>query len=74
MNSNFAIIDNMKVEEPIMSRTLKTDTGMNFPFHDLQSFEVLFRQYYQMLCAYAYRFVNDPDSAEEIVQDLFFRL
>ena len=41
---------------------------------DLQSFEVLFRQYYQMLCSYAFRFVNDTDTAEEIVQDLFYKL
>jgi RNA polymerase sigma-70 factor (ECF subfamily) len=64
----------MKIEEPIMDRTLKNDTGMQFPFQDLQSFELLFRQYYQMLCAYAYRFVNDSETAEEIVQDLFYKL
>jgi RNA polymerase sigma-70 factor (ECF subfamily) len=44
------------------------------PFKDIQSFEVLFRQYYQMLCSYAYRFVNDTDMAEEIVQELFYKL
>jgi RNA polymerase sigma-70 factor (ECF subfamily) len=27
-----------------------------------------------MLCAYAYGFVNDTDNAEEIVQDLFYKL
>jgi RNA polymerase sigma-70 factor (ECF subfamily) len=43
-------------------------------FIDLTSFEVLFRQYYQMLCGYALRFVKDADTAEEIVQDLFYRL
>ncbi len=74
MNSNFTILDKMKIEEPIMGRTLKTDTETQFPFQDMQSFEVLFKQYYQMLCAYAYRFVNDPETAEEIVQDLFYRL
>ena len=74
VNSKFTILDKMKIEEPIMGKTVKTDTGMQFPFQDLQSFEVLFRQYYQMLCSYAYRFVNDPDTAEEIVQDLFYKL
>jgi len=41
---------------------------------DLRSFETIFRQYYQMLCSYAYRFVNDTDTAEEIVQELFYKL
>jgi len=41
---------------------------------DLQAFEGLFRQYYQMLCSYALRFVGDGDAAEEIVQDLFYKL
>jgi len=27
-----------------------------------------------MLCSYAYRFVNDTDTAEEIVQELFYKL
>jgi RNA polymerase sigma-70 factor (ECF subfamily) len=27
-----------------------------------------------MLCSYALRFVRDPDTAEEIVQDLFYKL
>ncbi len=64
----------MKIEDPIMSRTHNSKTGGQFPFDNLQSFEVLFRQYYQMLCAYAYRFVSDTETAEEIVQDLFFKL
>jgi len=41
---------------------------------NLQVFEKLFRQYYQMLCSYALKFVGDPDTAEEIVQDLFYTL
>jgi RNA polymerase sigma-70 factor, ECF subfamily len=41
---------------------------------NLQAFEMLFRQYYQMLCSYSLRFVGDPDTAEEIVQDLFYTL
>lgn len=45
-----------------------------FAIADLSSFETLFRQYYQMLCTYAYRFVNDTDTAEEIVQELFYKI
>lgn len=41
---------------------------------NLRVFENLFREHYQMLCSYALRFVGDPDTAEEIVQDLFYTL
>jgi RNA polymerase sigma-70 factor (ECF subfamily) len=41
---------------------------------NLQAFERLFRSYYQMLCGYSLKFVGDPDTAEEIVQDLFYTL
>lgn len=41
---------------------------------NLRVFEDLFRQYYQMLCNYALRFVGDSDTAEELVQDLFYTL
>ena len=57
-----------------MMRAVETDSLKQLAFIDIQSFEVLFRQYYQMLCSYAIRFVNDADSAEEIVQDLFYHL
>ena len=35
---------------------------------------MLFRQYYEMLCFYAVKFVKDPDEAEEIVQEFFYQL
>jgi RNA polymerase sigma-70 factor, ECF subfamily len=58
-----------------MTRTVDTGETTKQPaIINIQSFEVLFRQYYQMLCAYAMRFVNDADTAEEIVQDLFYKL
>jgi len=41
---------------------------------DVQAFETLFRSYYEPLCRYACRFVENPDTAEEIVQDLFYVL
>jgi RNA polymerase sigma-70 factor (ECF subfamily) len=41
---------------------------------NMKAFETLFRQYYQMLCSFALKFVGDPDTAEEIVQDLFYTL
>jgi len=41
---------------------------------DIQAFETLFRSYYEPLCRYACRFVGNMDTAEEIVQDLFYVL
>ncbi|MEI6750549.1 MAG: RNA polymerase sigma-70 factor [Bacteroidota bacterium] len=40
---------------------------------DKNSFEVVFRKYYQDLCRYSFRFVADSYFAEEIVQDFFFK-
>jgi RNA polymerase sigma-70 factor (ECF subfamily) len=54
--------------------TMEDQSSNHFSFFDLQSFESLFRQYYAMLCSYAMRFVSDRDTAEEIVQDLFFKI
>lgn len=41
---------------------------------DKQQFESLFRSSYVSLVRYARTIVKDPDTSEEIVQDLFFRL
>lgn len=41
---------------------------------DVKQFESLFRSSYISLVRYAKSFVNDHDTAEEIVQDLFFRI
>jgi len=41
---------------------------------DKQEFEKLFRSSYVSLVRYAKRILKDHDTAEEIVQDLFFRL
>ncbi len=61
--------------EPVIEKKEnKNETMELFSIADLSSFETLFRQYYQMLCTYAYRFVNDTDTAEEIVQELFYKI
>ncbi|MFO8021184.1 MAG: RNA polymerase sigma-70 factor [Perlabentimonas sp.] len=39
---------------------------------NVEEFEKVFRKLYKPLCQYAYRFLLDMDSAEEIVQDLFY--
>ena len=41
---------------------------------NIQAFETLFRTYYEPLCRYSYSLVEDMDTAEEIVQDLFYVL
>lgn len=41
---------------------------------DKKSFEVLFRDLYPALCAFARKLLNDMDSAEEVVQDVFFTI
>ena len=43
-------------------------------YSNLESVEQLFRQYYKVLRVYAFRFVNDWDVAEDIVQDVFVAL
>jgi RNA polymerase sigma-70 factor (ECF subfamily) len=41
---------------------------------DVQAFEWLFRQYYEKLCQWAYQYLHDLDSSEEVVQDLYYHL
>lgn len=41
---------------------------------DDYAFKILFEKYYASLCAFAANFVNDPDVAEDIVQEIFFKL
>lgn len=41
---------------------------------DVKAFEWLFRQYYEKLCQWAYHYLHDLDSSEEIVQDLYYNL
>ncbi len=41
---------------------------------NIQAFESLFHQYYGYLCLYAAKILNNPETAEEIVQDFFVRL
>lgn len=41
---------------------------------DRAAFEALFRAHYRPLCAFAVGYLKDMDKAEDLVQDLFFRL
>jgi len=40
---------------------------------DIKQFEALFRSSYVSLVKYARTLIKDQDSAEEVVQDFFFR-
>lgn len=39
-----------------------------------EGFERAFREYYAALCSYVYGFLKENEAAEEVVQDLFFKL
>ena len=41
---------------------------------NLVTFEKLFRKYYVGLCNYACKYIKDLDKAEEVVQELFYKL
>lgn len=41
---------------------------------DEKVFESVFFEYYQPLCVHARRFLIDPEMAEEVVQDMFYKL
>lgn len=41
---------------------------------DEQAFELLFRKYYTRLCGFANKFLNDPEEARNIVQDVFTKI
>lgn len=43
----------------------------NISKDDVRSFESLFDRYFQRLCSFAFRFVNGPQIAEEIVSSVF---
>jgi hypothetical protein len=41
---------------------------------DEQAFELLFRKFYVRLCAFSNKFLNDPQEAQEISQEVFIRI
>jgi len=45
-----------------------------FALGDIAGFEKLFKTHYSRLCSYANLFLNDPDAAEDVVQEVFFKL
>lgn len=57
-----------------MNHSTKAVRMANQVFNNMEGFEALFREHYSRLCGYALRFVRDSIEAEEIVQDLFYKL
>ncbi|OFX25635.1 MAG: hypothetical protein A2041_03115 [Bacteroidetes bacterium GWA2_31_9b] len=49
-------------------------THINFRIETKQDFESLFNAHYSNLCAYANNFLKDIDAAEEVVQEILFKL
>ncbi len=45
-----------------------------FAISGIAEFEKLFKTHYSRLCSYANLFLNDPDAAEDVVQEVFFKL
>lgn len=43
-------------------------------FNDIKLFEKAYYQYYEILCRYSMRFLNDRETVEEIVDDVFFNI
>lgn len=41
---------------------------------DNQAFELLFRKYYVRLCGFSNKFLNDPEEAREVAQEVFIKI
>ena len=53
---------------------MKDQLALRIKNGDEYAFELLFRKYYVRLCGFANKFLNDPEEAREIVQDVFLGL
>ncbi len=41
---------------------------------DIKQFEILFKEYYEMLCHFAVKYVKNMEQSEEVVQDTFYNI
>jgi RNA polymerase sigma-70 factor (ECF subfamily) len=53
---------------------MKDQLAMRIKLGDEQAFELLFRKFNVRLCAFANKFLNDPEEAQEIVQNMFVKI
>jgi RNA polymerase sigma-70 factor (ECF subfamily) len=58
----------------IAGNGMKDPLAMRLKLGDEQAFELLFRMYFVRLCAFANKFLNDPEEAREIVQNVFVKI
>jgi RNA polymerase sigma-19 factor, ECF subfamily len=57
--------------EPVIMRD---ELALRIKLGDEQAFELLFRKYYVRLCGFANKFLNDPEEARGIVQEVFMKI
>lgn len=53
---------------------MKDQLAMRIKLGDQQAFELLFRKLYVRLCKFSYKFLNDTEEAQEIVQEVFTKI
>ncbi len=53
---------------------MKDQLAMRIKQGDEQAFELFFRKFYVRLCNFANKFLNNPEEAREVVQEVFCRL
>ena len=53
---------------------MKDQLAARIKLGDKQAFELFFRKYYVRLCVFANKFLNDPDEATDIVQEVFSKI
>jgi RNA polymerase sigma-70 factor (ECF subfamily) len=53
---------------------MKDKLALRIMLGDEAAFELLFRKYFLRLCGFANKFLNQPEEAREIVQDVFSKL
>jgi RNA polymerase sigma-70 factor (ECF subfamily) len=53
---------------------MRDQLALRVKIGDEKAFELLFRKYFVRLCGFANKFLNDPEEAREIVQDVFTKL
>jgi RNA polymerase sigma-70 factor, ECF subfamily len=53
---------------------MKDQLAMRIKLGDEQAFELFFRKYNIRLCAFANKFLDDPEESQEVVQDMFVKI
>ena len=53
---------------------MKDQLAMRIKLGDEQAFELFFRKFNIRLCAFANKFLDDPEEAQEVVQDIFVKI